>query len=87
MPLFTTIDGKDYVQVHGYFSSDTKTKIPFPESHKYLVEHVVNLDSKDQENIRAYYRNTMLGSTTVTAVLTSTNVVKKVRVRVRVASG
>lgn len=84
MAPFTTINGKDYVEVHGYFSSDTKTKVPFPESNKYLVEHVADLGSVEQENIRAYYRNTVLGSTTVVAVLTSTNVVKKVRVRVKV---
>lgn len=77
--MFVTLDGKEYVEVHGYFSSTMKTKTPFPESdgYIYVVEHVVDLDLLGSES-RSYYRNVSAGETSFQAVLTSTNTVKKV---------
>ena len=81
---FTTIDGKAYVQVHGYFSSDMKKKIPLPESdgYVYLVEHVVDPQSMGEKS-RAYYKRASVGlghhPTLIDAILTSTNFVKKVK--------
>lgn len=83
MSCFTTIGGKDYVEAHGYFSVNTRRKIPFPESagYIYLVEHVADVESIDES--RAYYRQVSVGSTFIDAVFTSTNVVKKVKSSVR----
>lgn len=81
--VFTTIDGKAYVHVDGYFSSDMKTKIPFDKSggHEYLVRHMVNPESILPGDSRAYYRRTSVGvghPTPIDAIFTSTNFVKKV---------
>ena len=81
--VFTTIDGKAYIQVDGYFSSDMMKKIPLPESegYVYLVEHVVEPQSIVGKS-RAYYKRASVGlvdPTLIDAILTSTNFVKKVK--------
>ena len=77
--MYIKLDGKEYVEVHGYFSSSMKTKTKFPESdgYKYLVEHVVEPDKLGSES-RSYYRNVSAGGASFQAVLTSRDVVKKV---------
>lgn len=80
----TVIDGKLYIEVHGYFGHTTKNKIPFADTaeFKYLVEHV-DVGSIDENNSRSYYRETKMGENTFHAILTSTNDVKKVRIKTR----
>lgn len=78
--VFTTIDGKAYIEIDGYFSSDMEKKIPFDKSggYEYLVEHVVEPYSMGVPS-RAYYRKASVGSAVIDAVFTSTNVVKKAK--------
>lgn len=79
---FPVIDGVDYVRVDGYFSSDTKERIPFSkeESYVYYVEHVHDskklCDKYAARTARSYYRKLCSGAH---AILTSYNVVKKVK--------
>lgn len=77
---FPTIGGIVHVRVDGYFSSDTKTKIPFVSTtHNYYVEHVVHPHLLDESVSRAYYRKISLNSKDFHAILTSKNVVKKIK--------
>lgn len=77
---FPTIGGVVHVRVDGYFNSDTKAKIPFASTtHKYYVEHDVDLHLLDQSVARTYYRKISVNSTDFHAILTSKNVVKKMK--------
>lgn len=78
---FPEFDGVVYVRIDGYFSSDTKTKIPFESTtHEYYVEHVADPKILDPEHIRTYYRKVPMSSVQeYHAVFTSKNVVKKVK--------
>lgn len=80
MSDFPTIGGVVHVRVDGYFSSDTKTKIPFTSTtHNYYVEHVVDPHLLDESVTRTYFRKVSVNSTDFHAIFTSKNVVKKMK--------
>lgn len=81
---FPSFDGKVYVRVDGYFNFDSlKTKIPFEPSSDfyYYVENVENLSTLGEGEARSYYRQITRKPSDFFAILTSRNVVKKVRVK------
>ena len=80
--LFPTIGGVAHIRVDGYFSSDTKAKIPFTSTtHNYYVEQVLEPHLLDESATRTYYRKISANSTEFHAIFTSKNVVKKMKLQ------
>jgi hypothetical protein len=88
---FPCLNGVMYVRVDGYFNFDSnlKVKIPFVSEKekkektkfRYYVEHVENLNKLEVGEARSYYRQITRKPSDFYAILTSRNVVKKVRVK------
>lgn len=79
---FPIIGGVAHVRVDGYFSSDTKAKIPFlSTTHKYYVEHVVEPHLLDESATRTYYRKISANSIDFHTIFNSKNTVKKMKLQ------
>lgn len=76
--------GKEvHVRVNGYFTASyEKFSFPTDDGYMYFVKHLDNTSGIPQDNIRTYFRNiSPSGKANFQAILRSTNVVKRMKVK------